>query len=159
MEPEGDRRITATLHFICGKIASGKTTLAHLIAEQSNGILICEDIWLERMYPGEHFTLQDYIRRTTRLRAALAPHVASLLRRGVPVIFDFAGNTPRDRLWVRSIFESAGANHLLHVLTVPDEVFKARLRARERAGAARNAADDRRRVRRDQRLLHPAVAG
>jgi len=122
--------VTATLHFMCGKIASGKTTLARAVAEETGGILICEDVWLDRMYPGEQFTLQDYVRRSTRLRAALAPHVAALLGRGGPVVFDFAGNTPRDRLWVRSIFESAAADHLLHVLNVPDDVCKARLRAR-----------------------------
>ena len=115
---------------MCGKIASGKTTLARAVAEETGGILICEDVWLDRMYPGEQFTLQDYVRRSTRLRAALAPHVAALLGRGGPVVFDFAGNTPRDRLWVRSIFESAAADHLLHVLNVPDDVCKARLRAR-----------------------------
>jgi len=122
--------VTATLHFMCGKIASGKTTLARAVAEETGGILICEDVWLDRMYPGEQFTLQDYVRRSTRLRAALAPHVAALLGRGGPVVFDFAGNTPRDRLWVRSIFESAAADHLLHVLNVPDDVCKDRLRAR-----------------------------
>src|SRR4051794_16956048 len=113
MESESERSV-ATLHFMCGKIASGKTTLARAIADQSNGILICEDVWLERMYPGEQFTLQDYIRRSTRLRAALAPHLETLLRRGIPVILDFAGNTPRDRQWVRSIFERASAGHVLH---------------------------------------------
>jgi predicted kinase len=121
---------------MCGKIASGKTTLARTIAEQTDGILICEDAWLDRMYPGEHFSLQDYIRRTTRLRAALAPHVATLLGRGVSVVFDFAGNTPRDRRWVRSIFETASADHLLHVLNVADDVCKARLRQRNAAAAA-----------------------
>ena len=115
---------------MCGKIASGKTTLARAVAEETGGILICEDVWLDRMYPGEQFTPQDYVRRSTRLRAALAPHVAALLGRGGPVVFDFARNTPRDRLWVRSIFESAAADHLLHVLNVPDDVCKARLRAR-----------------------------
>lgn len=122
--------MAATLHFICGKIASGKTTLARAIADQTNGILICEDVWLQRMYPGEHFTLQDYVRRAGRLRAALAAHVATLLGRGIPVVFDFAGNTPADRQWVRSIADSANADHLLHVLNVPSEVCKARLRQR-----------------------------
>ena len=30
--------------------------------------------------------------------------------------FDFAGNTPNDRAWVRSIFESADADHVLHYI-------------------------------------------
>lgn len=120
----------ATLHFLCGKIASGKTTLARAIADACSGVLIGEDVWLDRMYPNEHFTLQDYIRRSRRLRAALEPHVIALLRLGIPVVFDFAGNTPRDRQWVRSVFERAGADHLLHVLNVPDDVCKDRLRTR-----------------------------
>ena len=122
--------MAATLHFLCGKIASGKTTLARAIADDCAGVLICEDLWLERMYPNETFTFQDYLRRSRRLRAALEPHVVALLRLGIPVVFDFAGNTPRDRQWVRSVFECAGADHLLHVLDVPDATCKARLRAR-----------------------------
>jgi predicted kinase len=124
----------ATLHFLCGKIASGKTTLARRIATECDGLLISEDVWLERMYAGTHFTLADYIRRSTRLRAALAPHVTDLLRRGVSVVFDFAGNMPRDRQWVRSVFEHANAAHLLHSINASDALCKARLRARN-AGA------------------------
>src|SRR4051812_16960532 len=122
-----------TLHFICGKIASGKTTLARKIAQQSGAVIISEDLWLDRMYPNTPFTLEDYIRRSGRLRAALAPHVIQLLRRDVSVVFDFAGNTPSDRQWVPSLFETAASDHLLHVLNVPDAVCKARLRDRNAA--------------------------
>lgn len=121
--------MAATLHVMCGKIASGKTTFARALAADSGAILICEDIWLDQLFPGERFTLQDYIRRSAGLRAALGPHVAALLRSGLSVVFDFAGNTVRDRQWVRSVFEAANADHLLHYLNVPDDVCKARLRA------------------------------
>jgi predicted kinase len=126
----GEAHPTATLHFLCGKIASGKTTLARKIVTECDGLLISEDVWLERMYPDARFTFDDYLRRSARLRAALAPHVADLLRRGVSVVFDFAGNVPRDRLWVRSVFERANAGHLLHYINASDAVCKARLRAR-----------------------------
>jgi hypothetical protein len=46
------------------------------------------------------------------------------------VVFDFAGNTARDREWVKSIFISAAADHLLHYLSVDDETCKARIRQR-----------------------------
>ena len=42
----------------------------------------------------------------------------------------FAGNTPNDRAWVRSIFERANANHVLHYILASDEACKARLRLR-----------------------------
>jgi hypothetical protein len=45
-------------------------------------------------------------------------------------VFDFAGNTPNDRAWVRSIFESASADHVLHYIVASDESCKARLHSR-----------------------------
>ena len=36
----------ATLHFICGKAASGKTTLARSLAVQHAAAVSCEDEWL-----------------------------------------------------------------------------------------------------------------
>jgi len=33
-----------TLHFICGRLASGKTTLARTLVAQERAVLICEDV-------------------------------------------------------------------------------------------------------------------
>jgi predicted kinase len=115
----------ATLHFICGKACSGKTTLARKLAAQHGAALFCEDEWLT-LLEAEIANLADYVRHTKRLRAALAPHAIQLLRLGTSAVFDFAGNTPKDRAWVRSVFESAGANHMLHVITASDEHCRAR---------------------------------
>jgi predicted kinase len=119
----------ATLHFICGKACSGKTTLARKLAAQHGAALFCEDEWLT-LLEAEIANLADYVRHSKRLRAALAPHAIQLLRLGTSAVFDFAGNTPKDRAWVRSVFESAGANHMLHVITASDEHCRARLRLR-----------------------------
>jgi predicted kinase len=125
----GHADIMATLHFICGKACSGKTTLARKLAAQHSAALFCEDEWLT-LLGAEVANLADYVRHAKRLRAALAPHAIQLLRLGTSVVFDFAGNTPKDRAWVRSIFESAGANHMLHVIAASDEQCRARLRLR-----------------------------
>jgi predicted kinase len=74
--------------------------------------------------------LADYLDAARRFRTALTPHVVELLRLSIPVVFDFAGNTPRDRAWVRSIFEQADADHVLHVIDVDDETCRARVHAR-----------------------------
>ena len=58
------------------------------------------------------------------------PLVVRLLQSGVSVVFDFAGNTVNDRAWVRSVFESANADHVLHCIVASDELCKARLRLR-----------------------------
>ena len=119
----------ATLHFICGKAASGKTTLARTLAAQQGAALFVEDEWLTRL-EAQIATLADFVHHARRLRAALAPHAIQLLRIGTSVVFDFAGNTPKDRAWVRSIFESAGAEHMLHVIVASDALCKSRLQRR-----------------------------
>lgn len=37
------------LHFLCGKIASGKSTLAKQLAKQPRTILLSEDEWLSTL--------------------------------------------------------------------------------------------------------------
>jgi len=122
----------ATLHFICGKAASGKTTLARELAARHAAVLFGEDEWLTRL-DVEINSLADHVRHLKRLKAALAPLAVRLLQLGVPIVFDFAGNTPNDRAWVRSIFERASADHVLHYIIASDESCKARLRLRNEA--------------------------
>jgi len=119
----------ATMHIICAKAASGKTTLARKLAAEHAAALFCEDEWLT-LLGAEIATLADYVRHATRLRAALAPHATELLRLGTSIVLDFAGNTPKDRPWARAIFEAAGAEHRLHVIEASDALCRARLRLR-----------------------------
>src|SRR5579872_3405509 len=119
----------ATLHFICGKAASGKTTLGRELAAKHAAVFFCEDEWLTRLEV-EIKDLADFTRHARRLRAAIGPLATRLLQLGLPVVFDFAGNTPKDRAWVRSIFERAKADHVLHYIEASDESCKARLRQR-----------------------------
>ncbi len=37
---------TATLHLLCGKMASGKSTLSKELTKKHSAILLVEDIWL-----------------------------------------------------------------------------------------------------------------
>ncbi len=116
-----------TLHFICGKIASGKTTLAQKIARDTGAVFICEDEWLSKLYSDDLKTFDDYIKLTNRMKVLLLSHVTNLLRNGMSVVFDFSGNTPSHRKWVRSVFEAANADHKLYVLDVSDVECKKRL--------------------------------
>ena len=119
----------ATLHFICGKAGSGKTTLARRLGHELPAVVICEDEWLSQL--ADPITqLADYLKASSRLRSALAPHLSELLRLGNTVVLDFAGNTSGARAWVRSVFETAGADHVLHYLPLDDETCKARVRLR-----------------------------
>ena len=123
-----------TLYLISGKIAAGKSTLAERLAEPPSTILLSEDHLLATLYPDEVFTLEDFIRCSRRVRKAVEPHVIALLKEGISVVMDFAANTPKQRQWMRSLFEEAGVRHELHYLDVPDAVCKARLRERNASG-------------------------
>jgi predicted kinase len=125
---------TPTLHLICGKIAAGKSTLAARLADAPATVLISQDHWLSRLYPGEIRTLDDYVRCSARLREAMAGPVADLLKAGVSVVLDFPANTPSARQWMKGVIAKSGAAHRMHVLDTPDEVCKARLRARNAEG-------------------------
>lgn len=124
----------ATLHMICGKIASGKSTLTARLGAKAQTVVISEDDWLKKLFADEMKGLADFVRCSGKLRDAMAPHIVSLLREGVSVVLDFQANTVESRAWMREIFEEAGTPHLLHVLDTPDEVCLARLKARNASG-------------------------
>src|SRR6056297_1047756 len=42
-----------TLHMLCGRICSGKSTLAARLAAASGTVLVTEDTWLDALYPDE----------------------------------------------------------------------------------------------------------
>lgn len=121
-------------NIFCGKIAAGKSTLAAQLAQEPNSVLISQDQWLSRLFPGEIKTLPEYVRCSGRLRDVIGPHIASLLRLGISVSLDFPANTRPARTWMRGIFESAEAEHHLHYFDVPDELCLARLHLRNASG-------------------------
>jgi predicted kinase len=120
---------------VCGKVASGKSTLCAELAQGPATIVVAQDHWMARLYPNEIKTVPDYIRLVPRLRAAMGPHLTDLLRAGLSVVLDWPANTVASRAWMRNVFEAAAASHKLHVLAVPDEICLERLWARNAAGA------------------------
>ncbi|MFC5458691.1 AAA family ATPase [Massilia niabensis] len=121
---------TPVLHFFCGKMAAGKSTLSAKLATEMGALLVCEDLWLSRLYPEEIQTFGDYLKYAARLKEVLAPHLVALLKQGNSIVLDFPGNVPAQRQWFRTLFEAAGAGHVLHYVEVPDEVCKTQLQRR-----------------------------
>lgn len=124
----------ATLHLLCGKIASGKSTLANRLAAAPGTILLREDAWLSSLYGEEMRTLRDFVEFSGRLRRAIGPHIVALLRGGTSVVLDFQANTREARAWMKDLVDQAGCDHRLHVFDIPDEICKARLRQRNASG-------------------------
>lgn len=131
-----------TLHLMCGKIASGKSTLAAKLGDLPETIVIAEDDWLASLYSDQMSSVSDYVRCSTKLQKTMGPHVVSLLRAGVSVVMDFPANTVANRTWLREIIDAGNATHQLHFLDVPDEVCKERLGKRNSSGDHAFAATD-----------------
>lgn len=123
-----------TLHLICGKIASGKSTLSARLANAPRTVLIAEDEWLSALFGDQMQTLKDYARFSARLRAVMAPHIEGLLTAEVSVVLDFAANTVETRQWMRDIIAQTGVAHALHYLDASDALCLERLRARNKSG-------------------------
>jgi predicted kinase len=139
MQPEKRNHAAASndaalLHMVCGKIAAGKSTLTTMLADGERTVLISEDVWLSRLYPGEILSIEDYIRCAKRIKDVLADHTGSLLRAGISVVLDLPFNTRAARAWGYAVAHAAGCGHRLHFLDVSDDVCKERLRARNALG-------------------------
>ena len=122
--------MAATLHFFCGKAGAGKSTLAQSLAASERAILVCEDVWLARLFGDRMATFDDYRAHAARLKTVVGPLVIDLLAAGQSVVLDFPANTAAARAWFRSLFEAAGAAHVLHVLDVGNETCLARIAVR-----------------------------
>lgn len=124
----------STLHLLCGKIAAGKSTLAHRLAARPATLLISEDHWTSNLFSDDLRTIDDYAGCSARLRAAMGPHIVDILKHGLSIVLDFPANTVSSRSWMRSLIGQADAAHELHLLDVPDTICKHRLRERNQRG-------------------------
>lgn len=124
----------ANLHLLCGKAASGKSTLAAELTRQHSGILLSEDQLLHPLFGEEMATLQDYVRCSAKLKGAIRPLILQLLAQGVTVVLDFPANTLDQRRWLHGLIEASGCAHTLHYLDLSDEACMARLHLRNQQG-------------------------
>jgi predicted kinase len=122
----------ATLFFLCGKMAAGKSTVAKALAEREDAVLLAQDEFLERLYPGEIVDVPGYVARAARVNAALEPHILALLAKGISVVLDFPANTKGQRDWFRRIVERANVAHELHYIEASDAVCRRQLADRSR---------------------------
>lgn len=130
-----------TLYFFCGKMASGKSTLAAKLASDKDALMLSEDQILSELYPHEISDLSSYVDRARRVAVTFKPVVEAMLRSGLSVVMDFPANTPGQRAWFRSLLESTGAGHELHHIICDDSRCKRQLAQRARDNPQRRSTD------------------
>ena len=130
-----------TLVFFSGKMGAGKSTKSREIALERNAVLLSEDEWLESIYPNKIFSLDDYIKYSSRLKPQIKKLVQSILVVGTDVVMDFPANTTSQRKWFREIFTGVNAPHNLIFMDVPNEVCLKQIEKRRIAQPERLATD------------------
>jgi hypothetical protein len=100
------------------------------MAQREHAILLVQDELLDSLYPGEITDVSGFVKCSSRLNKALAPHICALLAKDISVILDFPGNTKAQRAWFRELFERANVGHELHFIDASDAVAKSQLQER-----------------------------
>lgn len=118
-----------SLHFMCGKAGAGKSTLSKELARQHDALLLCEDIWLARLFPDELHDFNDYIKYSRRIKEVVAPMVVDMLSRQ-SVVLDFPANSVQSRQWFKSIVQQANSAHTLHYLSANNSLCLRRIAKR-----------------------------
>jgi len=113
-------------------MAAGKSTLAREMAQREHAVLLVQDELLDSLYPGEIIDIPEFVKYSSRLKKALAPHIGALLSKGITVVLDFPGNTKAQRAWFRDLFERSNVDHELHFIDASDAVAKSQLKKRSK---------------------------
>lgn len=130
-----------TLTIFCGKMASGKSTLAREIAEKHSLVLISEDALLASLYPGQIVDVNTYAQYSGKVKSAMRTMLVDLLRTGTSIVLDFPANTIDQRKWIKDIVEQAEAHSEFHYLNCSDDLCKAQLKKRAVNEPERHATD------------------
>lgn len=122
-------------------MAAGKSTFAQQLSSRKNLLLLSEDELLATLYPDEVTDITAYADRSGRLKSALETLIVNMLAKGISIVMDFPANTTTQRSWLTNLAKSAGADHELYFLDVPDSICKAQLKKRAVENPDRAATD------------------
>ncbi len=125
--------VMPTLHLISGLPASGKTTYALRLREETRGILFCLDRWLITAfgkYPIAAVGQEEHTRRVLASRELIWESAAEFLRRSVDVILDDGFFYREHRMGHVALAAALDADATIHFINTPMAVVRERLERR-----------------------------
>jgi predicted kinase len=128
----------ATAHLICGPVGSGKTTFGRALAAERGALFFCLDEWMATLFMMDAptpLTLEWALPRTQRCEQQIWSVARQALALGTDVVLELGFFTRDQRARVRDLAASAGLTVQLHVLDVPLETRRERVRLRNQGTA------------------------
>lgn len=119
----------AKVTILCGRIASGKTTIAKQICEAEKGIILSIDDVMLKLYDG-CLGQEKHAETMQKISEYFYTLVPSLLACDVNVVFDYGYWSRKERDVIRSHFKQANIPYEMCFICVEDEIRNKRLSMR-----------------------------
>ncbi len=116
---------------ICGKLCSGKSTLARKLSENERSVILSIDEFMLALFGP--YTGDKHDEYTAAIKSILIEKAARIAIAGPDVILDWGFWQRKDRDQIRSYFENKGIVCTLIYLRIDDETWKNRIRMRNNA--------------------------
>lgn len=129
----------AKVYLICGKICSGKTTLAKKLAESRNGVILSCDEVTWTLFDND--LGEEHDEMTSRIRRYLLHKAAEIVRTGTNVILDWGFWSAAYRTEVGEYFSAEKIKTQWTYLSVPPGEWKRRIEKRNAAVLAGESHD------------------
>lgn len=120
----------ATVHLLCGRPGSGKTTFARELEETHRAIRYTYDEWMVQLYGRSPDQFETLFNRVSNLIWRIATRNLAL---GTDIILDKGFWYKRDRENVRQAAAAIGANSKLYFLDAPIDVLRNRVLTRSKS--------------------------
>jgi len=128
----------ATIHLLFGPVGSGKTTHGRALAAEHGAAFFCLDEWMAALFMMDApmpLTLDWTLPRVERCEQQIWTVTRQLVALGVVVILELGFFKRAQRTRVRALVADAAIEPTIHVLEVPREVRRERVRTRNRGSA------------------------
>ena len=128
----------ATVHMICGPVGAGKTTYGRALAAERDAIFFCLDEWMAALFMMDApvpLTFEWAFERTQRCERQIWAIARQVLGRGVDIVLELGFFKREQRARTRALVAETGAPLEVHVLDVPRDLRRERVRARNQGTA------------------------